>query len=308
MAKYVFNSTDDEGTGLSESHGLACELVAWQFLTFVSEKELIDCLLYEIPDPSHDGPVSHISPGVAYMPSKVSSDPDEETPLVQSHPHQDQTRLSRPPGQPRSVSFTDATDDYGAEDHVKHAVDEEAIRTLVGMNSLEIAAITGAKKFMCREPVQKIINDIWNGNIMFWESLSVHAVRKPRIYNRRLVDPYARLRVPLYQKAFQIAFFVTFLLLFYVVLVGRVTERIAFTEVLLYLWVAAFAVDEFGEIQDAGLLFYKIDFWSLWDVAIIGISTAFVALRMIGLLQDSPFVTDRAFDVLSLVALFLVPR
>jgi hypothetical protein len=34
-------------------------------------------------------------------------------------------------------------------------------------------------------------------------------------------------------------------------------------------WIVAFAYDEFGEIQDAGLLFYRTDFWSLWDLAII---------------------------------------
>lgn len=41
------------------------------------------------------------------------------------------------------------------------------------------------------------------------------------------------------------------------------------------MWILAFAYDEFGEIQDAGLMFYRTDFWSLWDVAIIIVALAF---------------------------------
>lgn len=42
---------------------------------------------------------------------------------------------------------------------------------------------------------------------------------------------------------------------------------------------AAFAYDEFGEFRDAGSLFYATDFWSLWDVGIIGVGTAYLTLR-----------------------------
>src|ERR1700742_4221455 len=46
-ARYLFiNADGDVDTGLNQSRALACELVAWQFLTFLSEKELIDYLLY----------------------------------------------------------------------------------------------------------------------------------------------------------------------------------------------------------------------------------------------------------------------
>ena len=48
-SRYLFVSTENDDSGLSESRGLACELVAWQFLTFLSGKELIDYLLYELP-------------------------------------------------------------------------------------------------------------------------------------------------------------------------------------------------------------------------------------------------------------------
>ncbi len=47
-------------------------------------------------------------------------------------------------------------------------------------------------------------------------------------------------------------------------------------EILLYIWIAAFAYDEFGEFRDAGTLFYATDFWSLWDIGIVGIGIAFL--------------------------------
>jgi hypothetical protein len=41
-------------------------------------------------------------------------------------------------------------------------------------------------------------------------------------------------------------------------------------------WIAAFAYEEFGEFKDAGTLFYAADFWSLWDIGIIGIGVAYL--------------------------------
>lgn len=72
--------------------------------------------------------------------------------------------------------------------------------------------------------------------------------------------------------------------------------------------IAAFAYDEFGEFQDAGALFYQTDFWSLWDLGIIGTGVAFLIARVIGLAKDSDKTIDISFDILSLEALFLVPR
>src|SRR5436190_21402481 len=51
----------------------------------------------------------------------------------------------------------------------------------------------------------------------------------------------------------------------------------------MYFRIAAFAYDEFGEFRDAGVLFYQTDFWSLWDLGIIGTGAAFLVARIIGL-------------------------
>lgn len=179
---------------------------------------------------------------------------------------------------------------------------------MAGMNALEIAAVANAKKFLSQKQVQHVIEDIWNGDIIFWDSLSARATKSPKIYNEHTADPFSRLRVPKYQKAFQVAFFIAFLVLYYAVLVQRNTDSVSATEVFLYIWIAAFAYDEFSELRDAGFLFYQTDFWSAWDIAIILVGMAFFVTRIIGLVKDSDRITDIAFDILSMAALFLVPR
>lgn len=148
--------------------------------------------------------------------------------------------------------------------------------SFVGLNALEIAAVAGAKKFLSQRVVQKTVDDIWNGHIIFWESLSVHSKKRAKFYNKARADPYCRLRVPKYQKSFEALFFALFLGLYYAVLVERNPHKITLVEALLYIWIAAFAYDEFGEFRDAGISFYVADFWSLWDIGIIGIGVAYM--------------------------------
>ncbi|KAJ9633715.1 hypothetical protein H2204_006712 [Knufia peltigerae] len=309
-ARYLFtNDSGDTDSALNESRGLACELVAWQFLTFLSEKELIDYLLYELPEYSEDSSSEQGAPprgnnGGGHRDDNIS---DETSPLIRARSNEyggggglrppKRVSVDNPVG--TTVNFPGDTD--GSP---RLNLDQ----SMAGMNALEIAAIGDAKKFLSQNPVQKIVEDIWNGEVIFWESLSVHAVKKPRMYNKRVADPFTRLRVPKYQKTFQVAFFISFLVLYYAVLVERNPRHITVTEAVLYVWIAAFAYDEFGEIKDAGLMFYQTDFWSLWDIAIIGVSAAFVVMRVIGLVRKSDYLIDVAFDILSMVALFLVPR
>jgi hypothetical protein len=65
---------------------------------------------------------------------------------------------------------------------------------------------------------------------------------------------------------------------------------------------------ELVEFWDAGITFYAADFWASWDLGIIAIGIAFFVTRMIGLARVDAGTTDIAFDILSVEALFLVPR
>ena len=274
-ARYLFGSNDDDDSGLSESRGLACELVAWQFLTFLSEKELIDYLLYELPpkgDAKTDRPARATRNGTTAL--SRSSTIDESAPLLQ--PRSSEYDGLGPPSRSNGGIVNDDENDL----QPTPSNDKDAIAdSMSGMNALEIAVVADAKKFVSQKPVQKIVEDIWNGDVIFWETLSVHAVKKARPFNKRISDPFVRLRIPKYQKAFQVTFFAALLVLYYSVLVERNPKQIDALEVLLYVWILAFGYDEFGEIRDAGLMFYQTDFWSLWDLAIILVGAAFFVTR-----------------------------
>ena len=69
-------------------------------------------------------------------------------------------------------------------------------------------------------------------------------------------DPYCRLRVPKYLKVYELFFLAVFLALYYAVLVKRDMYHVTAEEVLLMLWLAAFAYDELGQYIDAGLTLY----------------------------------------------------
>jgi hypothetical protein len=75
---------------------------------------------------------------------------------------------------------------------------------------------------------------------------------------------------------FEAAFFLSFLVLYYSVLVERNQTSVGFFEALMDVWIAAFAYDELSGLVDAGVLFYQMDFWSLWNLGIIGVGVAFI--------------------------------
>lgn len=61
----------------------------------------------------------------------------------------------------------------------------QSLSLFFGLNALEIATIAHAKKFLSQKVVQRVIDDIWNGQIVFWDSLSVHSKKKPQFFNKR---------------------------------------------------------------------------------------------------------------------------
>jgi hypothetical protein len=105
--------------------------------------------------------------------------------------------------------------------HTAEDDEEDPTTSFTGLNGLEIAAVADCKKFLSQRILQKIITGIWNGDITFWETLSVHTKKKPQFYNRKRSDCFTRLRVPRHIKAFEVLFFATFLFLYYAVLVER---------------------------------------------------------------------------------------
>ncbi|KAK8011441.1 ion transporter [Apiospora arundinis] len=309
--------TSNDGRGLGESRANACEIVAWRFLTRLSEREAVEYCLYEIPDPSDSCSSSQQGD------CADQGESNERTALLadsSAHAHA-HARPRRPSehaagsaklgSQRRSqliqsiskltMSFTAGSDSEGDDD-------DDPTASFVHLNALEIAAVADAKRFLSQHVVQKIITGIWDGDIIFWDRLSAHSTKKPRFYNPHTADPFCRLRVPKYLKAFEVIFFAAFIFIFYAVCIEQSVYRVTPMEVLLYVWLAAFFYDEVSEYLDAGSIFYAADVWNVFDVIMISIGICFAILRFVGLYQDDPILIAIAFDVLSLEALFMVPR
>ena len=53
------------------------------------------------------------------------------------------------------------------------------------LNALEIAAVCGAKKFLSQRVVQRIVESIWRGDIVFWETLSADSVKEAKVYDNK---------------------------------------------------------------------------------------------------------------------------
>jgi hypothetical protein len=150
------------------------------------------------------------------------------------------------------------------------------------LNALEVAAVTNAKRFLAQRVVQRVIESIWKGDIVFWETLELGSEKGAYIYNKKKSDPYCRLRVPRYLKAFEALFLVSFVFVYLAVLVPvqrnsshrarrpgvpplttndpdvplntpiHNFHHVTAPEVLLYVWIIAFAYDEFGEYSKYG--------------------------------------------------------
>lgn len=293
--KYHFSIINPNNRRLSDTRGFACEITAWRFVSHLSEREALDYLLTDLPGRKPRlAEESDAENGQADSSSHDLHNPDERAPLLVAHNSSQQGREQTARRNPHAHSHQSLPAELAKNGKV-------SISTFAGLNALEIAVIVGAKKFISHESVQRIINGIWKGDIIFWESLSVDCKKKPQIYHKRsedfssirnfsrnssnllsldrTADPYCRLRVPRYQKVYEVFFIALFLGFYYAVLVNPSPSEITAVEILLYVWIAAFAYDEFGDLTDAGLLLYSRDFWSLWDLGIITVGIAYMMTR-----------------------------
>ncbi|KAK5016127.1 hypothetical protein LTR39_002245, partial [Cryomyces antarcticus] len=256
---------EDDDRGVNDARGYACEVVAWRFVSHLSDRDAIDFLLYELPA-NQPVPVASedAEAGSVHAIYQETSIANERTGLLanKSVPEYDSVHSSR------------ASSRHGSN-RLAEFQKQDLASSFLGLNALEIAAVSSAKKFLCQRSIQKIINGIWLGDIVFWSDLSTHSVKHAKRYNKRRADPYCRLRVPKYLKAFEVGFFASFLFFYYAVLVQRNFYTVMPVEILLYIWIAGFGYDEFGELRDAGTMFYATDFWSLWDVGIVIVGAAF---------------------------------
>lgn len=210
---------------MNETRALACEIVAWRFVSHLTQREAIEYLCYELPaaNPRPENTPQASTQRLAGENETPSG--DESRPLLDGF-------------EESGISFND--DDHDTSGRLSDE-EEPFTTTFAGLNALEIAAVAGAKKFLSEKPIQRIINAIWKGDIVFWDSMNTNSVKKARLYNRERSDPFCRLRVPLYLKIFEVMFFAGFLVFYYTVLVQKQSETISAAEIMLYIWIAAFS-------------------------------------------------------------------
>jgi hypothetical protein len=220
----------EEDQGIYAARGFACEAVATRFIIGLSDREIIDSLLYELEIPN--------SPDVDDM-TVLESQPEPSSPVTEQSPLLSRSSIRSRGSYRGRLTVLEAYD--GASEDMSSATNSELAEKFDGLNALEIAAVCGAKKFLCQKQVQRIINAIWTGDIVFWAKLSADTQKKAQIYQPKSMDPFCRLRVPIYLKAFEVLFFAAFLAFYYVVLMQRSFYSVTTAEVFLYIWIASFA-------------------------------------------------------------------
>lgn len=119
------------------------------------------------------------------------------------------------------------------------------------MSALEIAIVAEALKFLSSPIVQNVLQDIWKGNVVLWGDLDINAStarKKPTVYSWRRTAwaGYARLRVPRYRFAFQVANFGILLTLFLMTLMQGDRDHLSVQEILMDIWFLGFAYSELG--------------------------------------------------------------
>lgn len=160
-----------EDKSINEARANAAEIVAWRFLTHLSEREVVDYCLYEIPDPGHgQGPAPDEENG-----GRRSSDEVDENTALLAQSWADTVNTAK-----SAITHNGSNKRYQLmksisrltvlyEDDDGDGEGEDPTKPFVTLNALEIAAVADAKRFLSQHVVQKIITGIWNGDIVFWE-------------------------------------------------------------------------------------------------------------------------------------------
>ena len=150
-------------------------------MTHRPQNELIDCLLSEILG-SSDGP-EHPSDVEASQNYAGGAEESFNRNSVEERAALLWDRRLSPRSRPR-LRITNPDEPSEARDRMPYSTDEDLTLSFVGSNALEIATIGNAKNFLSQRVVQKIVDDIWSGDIVFWESLSLYSKKKAQVYNK----------------------------------------------------------------------------------------------------------------------------
>lgn len=306
--------------GILEARAITAELVAIKLLSFMTlEKDRVEFLTYEYnieTDSAFEGtsilqrqtenshqvannPTSCFNP---QHPDGFSSLKYTETSALLDNSTSYYT-INPPSSEPWGTSPEDRL--------IEHSL---FIEDYADQSALDLAVIgrMPAREFLSCSAVQSVVSGIWSGHVMYWETIDVGAKKHAHIYEPRSpVDWYSRLRVPRYRAFFMMINYATLMSLFYMFLFEntRQESRFVSTELLLNIWFIGFVLDEVSKAREAGSFGqYLADFWSFFDVCIVGVFISFAGLRLAGVVLGTDKYLQLSLNILSLEALLLVPR
>jgi len=147
-------TVDDGDEGVNAGRAAACEVVALRYTGHLSERDAIDTLLYELPSTRRVSAATLLN-GAATNTVAESAERtiDERTPLFNA--------IGTWRSSSRSDVDLDGTRSPTEQADQHESADVNLSESLQGLNALEIAAVSGAKKFLSQRPIQRIITAIW---------------------------------------------------------------------------------------------------------------------------------------------------
>ncbi|KAL2362159.1 hypothetical protein RJZ56_004949 [Blastomyces dermatitidis] len=192
ILKWQFCNQEDDYWGLNESRGYACEFVAWQFLTYLSPRDTIEYLLDELSEtciqPTSENDPESYAEGSFSKPQIGSSQNDYERRPLLLHASPLSRLLGY--GTTRNTKYSQRSEDITGTNSSEEGFESDVYDMFCGLNALEIAAIANAKKLLSQTIVQKVVNGVWTGAIVLWDSLSVHSKKKPQLFHKRYSSSY----------------------------------------------------------------------------------------------------------------------
>ncbi|KAL9079188.1 MAG: hypothetical protein Q9157_001897 [Trypethelium eluteriae] len=176
VLKAHFSSLEiNDDKAINNTRGFACEIVAWRFVAHLSERESIDFLLHDVSEVERQ-----------YYDEEGGLSESSFTVLVDNEDfHDDSARIPNPSNQAECTRDPNGYGNTSPDQSMDTQSEREYLASFKRMNALEIAVVAGAKKFLSQKTVQKVVNGIWNGEIVFWENMSVHSRKEAKFYNRR---------------------------------------------------------------------------------------------------------------------------
>ncbi|WVR08864.1 hypothetical protein IAU60_005923 [Kwoniella sp. DSM 27419] len=206
----------------------------------------------------------------------------------------------------------------GASEEVVERAKEEGDDDLLtqGGNALEMAIISGSKRFIRSPSCQKVIEGIWSGRIIY-SAMNAHALiadnykKKPiHIYNPHkapLLDHY-RLKVPRVRAMLEYVNFLVLFTLYVIAIEGLDEKRLNGRELCFIVYALAFSLDKLAAIREHGLKVFSSSLVNGFDLVFMVIYAVYLGARTYGFHYHDQAALSLGSDWLAIGAVLIFPR